>query len=491
MKTVVLVPSPEYRHYAGARIRYGRIAPALEQGGSSLVLQDLGDFAPERAEADVFIVSKCYDSRALVAAAVLAERGCLVGIDVFDDYFSQLGDSRLSRYHIWLSQILRSCSFALCSTDAMKRVVEQYQPQLPIHVMNDPGPAFDEQKLAQTLRLKSLHVREMREMIVAWFGNGDNPYFPVGLHDLAAFSSSLRELSRSGLDVQLRILTNSRALTADGLALVKSLPVPATIAEWSEDAEKDLLAEAFLAFLPVNFQPFSAAKSLNRAITALGAGCQVLSDGFPLYRAIDTLVYRDPNSLLQDIEDQSLRHSPDHIGEYQRLIERIASRTTEAGRLADFLSVLGRPTASSDTLVLLHGHASSGAAHKLVHSAGGLSVASPYCSARLGFDVVFQGRRDGLAMFVSEKAAKRLLPVQHSRLRPGSLVDGKRFMELAKTGTAAAAGESLSWSEAPLPFQLATYGESMRSISTRLTEAFGPCKILVSEMSPLPFSLLP
>src|SRR5262245_60762119 len=105
MKVHVLVPSEEYKNYAGARIRYGRLQPRLAKLGIKLTLQDIAEFDPDRAACDALIISKCHDARALVAAAAVANRGRLVGVDLFDDYFSQEADSRLSRFRLWLRQL--------------------------------------------------------------------------------------------------------------------------------------------------------------------------------------------------------------------------------------------------------------------------------------------------------------------------------------------------------------------------------------------------
>jgi hypothetical protein len=324
-------------------------------------------------------------------------------------------------------------------------------------------------------------------MSVAWFGVGDNPNFPVGVHDLVSFSGELRLLARRGIDVQLRVLTNARALTADRLSQLRRLPVPTNIAEWSEDAERELLRDAFVAFLPVNLQPFSTAKSLNRAVTALTAGCQVLSVGFSLYRQLESLVYRDPAALLNDVANGSLKHSPDQLAGFQEAMNAFASAAVESQGLAEFLRKVKGANATSDTLVLVHGHATNGLAHKLVQASGGLSVASPYCTAKLGFDVVFEGGLEGLRMFVSEKASKRLLGRVTLGAEPGPAISGKKFLEVKEPDTPAARVGKRSWARAPVPFQFATYADSMHHIRRRVAEAFGPCSMLLSESSPLPF----
>jgi hypothetical protein len=491
MKIVILAPSPEYASYAGARIRYGRIAPLLAQSDAELVLTDLGEFSAQQAEGDVFIFSKCHDSRALVAAAALRNRGRLVGIDLFDDYFSVNGDARLARFRNWLTQMVEMCDFALSSTEAMSSVARRYRPGLPVHVMNDPAADLRLNELPEILTAKAYQARQTRQLPVAWFGVGDNPNFPVGPHDLSAFAGALRELGRTGMDVQLRVLTNARALTAAGLAQLQSLPVATEVGEWSEAGERELLARAFVAFLPVNAQPFSIAKSLNRAVTALSGGCQLLSAGYPLYRPLDPLIYRDPQALLADLERDSLRLSPARLEQYRSAMEALASPDTEASRLVDFLRSLRPAGSAAGELVLVHGHGTSGAAHKSVQAAGGLSVASPYCTAALGFDVIFTPGLSGLDMLVSQKTKERLRPQLKNRTVMGTTVAGKSFLQVKDcerqmTGSEAA---TRTWGDAPLPFQLATYANSMREIRRRITEAFGPCHMIISETSPLPFTV--
>lgn len=492
MKIVVLVPSAEYRNYAGARIRYQRILPQLEAAGIELELHDISRFTPQSADADVLIVSKCHDARALVAAAIFGARGKLVGVDLFDDYFSQVGDSRMVRFRNWLSQMLSSCHFALCSTDQMAKVIHAYRADLPVHVMNDPASHLGIDKLPDILTRKLNDVRDTRRLIVGWYGVGDNPYYPVGLRDLAAFGASLAELRSNDLDVELRVLTNRRALNASGLSFLKQLPVRTVEREWSEKAEQELLGSAFAAFLPVSSQPFSAAKSLNRAITALTAGCQVLSVGFPLYSKLDSLIYRDALSLLADIENGTPRLSSDNFESYRKAIQMFASADGEAARLVEFLTRIQGAKSGGELLVLVHGYETNGTAHELIQAANGLSVASPYCRADLGFDVIFNGGIDMLGMFVSLQAASRLNPSFQQKLGSSSIFFGRKFLQIGENSRARHSSHAspVAWDETALPFQLATYGHSMAQIRSRIDAAFGACRVIVSESSPLPFALV-
>ena len=198
MKLVVVIPSPDYKSGAGARIRYGRLVDTLAARGVSLVLEGIAGFDARKVDCDAVLFSKCYDARALIAAHVLTRRGIRVGVDIFDDYFSQAADSRLVWLRSWLDQMLGSCAFALTSTAVTARLVEQYSPSVPVHILNDPAPIFDADGLAGRLREKRAAGLSSGLVHVAWFGMGDNPHFAVGLQDVAAFSDALSSLARHG-----------------------------------------------------------------------------------------------------------------------------------------------------------------------------------------------------------------------------------------------------------------------------------------------------
>jgi hypothetical protein len=299
----------------------------------------------------------------------------------------------------------------------------------------------------------------------------------------------LGALSRGEMDVELTILTNGRALGAEGLSLISRLPVPTRVVQWSEEAEDRLLADALLAFLPVNAQGFSAAKSLNRAVTALSAGCQVLSVGYPLYQALDALIYRDPETFLRDLADGSLRLSSAGLDDYVARMKALASAPVEARRLADFLSGL-KPAdrAVNGPLALVHGHSTRVDAHRLVQEAGGFSVASPFCSAALDFDVVFRARPFGLEMLLSRAAARRLARGTAVQLKAGRKIGGRAY-QIAEhpLDASSGCGEVSDAHLRPLPVQFATYKTTMHQIEKLMCEAFGPVRTIVSETSRLPF----
>lgn len=492
MKLTVLVPSEEYKNYAGTRIRYGRIGPELTSRGINLSIEAIASFDPVRSNCEMLLISKCHDARSLVIAAYLKDRGVLVGPDLFDDYFSDPIDSRLISYRAWLIQLAELSDFAICSTEAMADVVRTIRGRLPVHVMNDPGPCFDVDAMGSKLARKLASTLEQSTLRVAWYGVGDNPYFPVGLEDLSAFSSVLAELRRSSLDIRLTVLTNKRALSAHGLSLIEQLPVRSEVREWTEVAERELLAESFLAFLPVSAQPFSRAKSLNRAVTALSSGCQVLSAGYPLYGSLDAFLYRDPLQLVFDLERREMRFSPTKVVDYVETVGSLASRGEEAAKLARFLSDIA-PVAGLTVpapIMLVHGSSTREEAHGSVKSVGGLSIASPYTSAQFDFDVVFRGSPAGIEMLVARQAAPRLLSSVKAQLGRGERHHGKLYLPLKQSRPRSVSGgpPRLEWFNRSDAFQLATYRATMDFVGRQLEGAFGPGRIFVSEQSRLPFS---
>ncbi|MBA3729434.1 MAG: hypothetical protein H0W92_01305 [Sphingomonas sp.] len=491
MRIVVLIPSEDYRDNAGARIRYGRIAPSLAAAGHQLVLADLNSFDPLTSGFAVALFSKCHDARSLMCARVLAARGVRVGVDLFDDYFSQVHDSRITRYRDWLAELVPMIDFLLCSTPAMAKVARLYRVDCPIHVMNDPMIRQATGKLTSILAQKKTAAVANRTIDLCWFGMGDNPHFRVGLTDLAAFGADLAEPSMLGYTVRLKVLTNRRALDADGLSLLSRLPVDVTLEEWSPAAEAASLNRATACVLPVNAQQFSSAKSLNRAVSALSAGCQVLALGYPLYAPLHSLIYRDIMAMVRDVSCGDTLLRAETLGSYTSLMETLASPEKEAKDLVGFLEVALAASRHTDKyeippMAVIHGSVTSGAVHKFATRLGALAVRGPLCTAKLDYDVFFSGRvgQRSLDMFISEGALVRLLPDAREKVRKVGTIANRTVWSVTSRG----APDEGNWSEAPLPLQIATYANLVRDMRRQIRSAFGPVEVILSESSRHPFS---
>jgi hypothetical protein len=413
MRICVLLPDEPKAEQAGLRIRYQRIAAPLAELGHTLSLLPIQNLTRGTLGAhDIYVLSKCYDARALVAMRAIQAAGKRVGADFFDDYFSQSHDSRFARLRYWFREVVAGSDFALCSTPRMRDLVEQAAPTLPVHLMNDPAHNFQPETLRSLLREKLEKMAQTRLISVLWFGIGDNPNFPVGLRDLATFGDALDRLRHRGFAVHLKILTNQRAMTPRALAGLRRLATEWHLEEWSETREQELLADALVAFLPVNAQNFSIAKSLNRAVTALAAGAQVLSTGFPLYAPLEDFLYTDPLVLLADLERGMPRLRADTVDSLALRFSELADPVHEVRRLRSFLADIKKASVRNhpSAVAVVHGRETLGAVHKLAQRLGGLSVASPLSSASLSYDVRFSvaPESNDLVMAISAKHAPDL-----------------------------------------------------------------------------------
>jgi hypothetical protein len=505
MHLAVVIPDSHGPVPAGVRIRYQRIADQAQAQGHQVTILPLALLETDRTfAAQAYVFSKCHDVRSVLLAHALAARGRLVGVDLFDDYFSQTGNPRFVHLRQWLAQIIPALGFGLCSTPALAGLWARLTPGLPVHVMHDPAPPPEAPAdLAARLARKAARARATRVIDIAWFGTGDNPHLPVGIQDLAAHAGLLTRLGRQGHALRLHLLTNRRALTPDRLAQIARLPLPAHVTEWSEDAETALLHDSLLAFLPVNAQGFSVGKSLNRAVTALSAGAQVLSAGYPLYAAMGDLIYRDPAQVLTDLDRDTLRHGGARLPAFAAMLARLADPGRECARLAAFLDGLAPPAArpwpGPGVVAVIHGARSSEIVHRGIRNIGHMSVASPLVHLPWNFDVTPvrdpQGRHTDLLL--SQRGVNRLPPAWAARLADLAFPDGRSAPGVRLLPADLPPGPALL-DAGPLPPEplhrltaLAGQDAAMARTAALLRAVYGPVTFFVAEaaspwLSPLP-----
>mgnify|MGYP001284107060 CR=1 FL=1 len=94
MKITFIVPSSQWLTAAGVRIRYKRLEPSFNNKGCHISIIPLQDIT-ERCiqESDIVIISKVFSTDSLYLISLCRTLGIKVGLDLFDDYFS---DQRLS-----------------------------------------------------------------------------------------------------------------------------------------------------------------------------------------------------------------------------------------------------------------------------------------------------------------------------------------------------------------------------------------------------------
>ena len=304
MTIAILINGYSAINQAGTRIRYKRLVELnglLDQ--DIKIVTSMEDIMMIK-DLKILVIGKVMNSLAIAIAKVISEQNIAVGIDVFDDYYSNcLTITSYQRY--WLTTIDQYVSFYLCSTKRMQEVLNDLTLR-PIYVLEDPiSKSFSRARVKRLLQEKQETLATTNTLKITWFGIGDNPIFPVGIEDLHAWFDALVELKSTGRNIQLNVLTNKRALTTNRLLLLAQCPIPLILQEWNEELEAKVLEKTDIAFLPVNYQNFSLAKSPNRALTALVHGCQVLSPGYNLYQDLNDFIYTSGRSLASDIIKQS------------------------------------------------------------------------------------------------------------------------------------------------------------------------------------------
>ncbi|GAA4764114.1 hypothetical protein [Novosphingobium ginsenosidimutans] len=382
MKIQILVRSVDWLNSAGTRIRYARLKRQLKALGWHLAIDPIAAINDGlRLNADVYLFSKCQDSGAMMLAEMLREAGALVGFDLFDDYFSN-STSLAFGHRAFQRTMVNRVDFLLCSTKRMAEIASDFDPQVPVHVLNDPHDPISSASVAQSLRIRLEETQASRTIKLVWFGHGNNPIFPVGLNDAVAFGSELSALQQAGWLVQLHVLSNREALDEAIAGPLQTIPAEVTVEEWSEAGEAAALDRALVAFVPVNFQNFSTAKSLNRAVSALARGAQVLSPGYPLYDPLAPFIYKSVQELGDHLTSRELRLNEQSVQELASRLAAIADPKHEAEQLIRFLNRLkgcaARPVEERLMRGIIHGSASPPAIHRLCKSLGWLSLGSPF-----------------------------------------------------------------------------------------------------------------
>jgi len=493
MRICIVIQSEAFRDSAGMRIRYDRFQENLDGTGASIESLTIAELsAAKTLDHDVYVFCKTFETGALLLARRLRAAGKTVGQDVFDDYFSQYSDRRLQRFRNWLRDMAPATDYAVCSTPRMAEVLKAYLPAVKVTAIEDPVSGFDPAAVRRLADAKVAAARASRTLDVVWFGIGDNPYFPVGLIDLAACESALAQIERAGWTVNLRIVTNRRPFNGAGGEILRRLGTGFDLLEWSEEVELESLRRATVALVPVNAQSFSRAKSMNRAVTALNAGCQVLNLGYPLYERLGDFIYRSPEDLIVDLDAGEARASGSRVDDLATKLAELADprQAAEAFVAAarDALSNGPSKESSNRLVCLIHGRASQIGNHKAVGAIGGLSVSTPFTKGRWNFPVRFDRLGRELVMRTTpELAARHELPVRGED-------EAKQILDLkfVKIDTRAL-GLPQFLIDLPDPAHpilgLPIYEDVMRFVADACRKAFPGADVLVSDTSPIALAL--
>jgi hypothetical protein len=496
MRLLIVVPSSKHLDSAGVRIRYHRMREAWALLGIKAVVIPSDELFSNTglAPGDHVLFSKYYSMALVPLVRWLREHGHSVGIDLFDDYFSQHEDARLVRYRLWLREVSPYLSFGVVSTDPLLALLRPKLPAtVPIALVGDAAPPVDVGRALTLAARKAETARFSRRLSALWFGIGTNPFFSIGLRDLVAFSDELARLRELGWTVDLTILTNLDAVTPAVAAMLRTLPVRWSLRQWSIEAEDAALTDAFLCFLPVNGQAFSRAKTLNRAVSALSAGAQILSTGFPLYKALETFCYGSAEALAADLVVNRLRLRPaasdavlrtflDEAGAYS-MAERIHTVLQKSSK-SIYKPVNGiNPTREA----IIHGVVLDPLALTHADRLGILSIKSPFLRSKQEFDLEFRAEdaRDKTDLWIKEALLSKVAqPYQLSFVDSPSVNGYRRFVPASELPFVDALRFSKMSPHDP-EVRLATYGRVMRGIAGCVASLMPGTYCTVADRSPL------
>lgn len=491
MKICIVIQSEAFRKSAGMRIRYDRFRDCIADPDTSIEAITIATLAGSRTlDHDVYIFCKTFETSALLFARRVRAAGRIVGQDLFDDYFSQVSDSRLERFRTWLRQIAPVTHFAICSTPRMAEILRPYLPDIRIVPIDDPIIGYDPLMVGALAEAKVARARETRILNVAWFGIGDNPYFPVGLSDLVAFETDLAQFQDHGWQVRLKIATNRRPFEGNGAEILRGLSCELEVIEWTEQAERDALVAATVVLLPVNGQSFSRAKSMNRAVTALSGGCQVLSLGYPIYSRLDAFLYRSTGQLIDDlsagccrVRRETVPMLTDSLSQLANPFESAAAFVAEAQRA--YHEAPSEKDMPARLVCLIHGRASVISEHKQVMALRGLSISTIFTVATWNFPVRFDLVDREIRMRAIPALVDRYaLPVMGDAAAP-VLIGDLAFcdVDIASLGITPLR-IFLSPDRHPL-HDLVLYQDVMRVVAACCRACFGEVDLVFTDVSPL------
>lgn len=246
------------------------------------------------------VFSKAYDARALGLATTLASRGKKVCFDICDNHFFGAEGSavlidrknRLERmlglaHHVTVSTpVLRSqIAEAFPGTAAKMSVIPDPLDRLATTPSPDPGPA----SRVHLWRLRRFLASHQPRLKLIWFGNHGVPHADGGMADLHRVREPIEAAHRS-LPLTLTVVSNSYRKYRSVRAGWK---VPTLYLPWNRDSFWTVLRMHDVAILPITRNPFTEAKTINRAATALLADLGVVADAIPGYEELRPHIFLD------------------------------------------------------------------------------------------------------------------------------------------------------------------------------------------------------
>ena len=139
---------------------------------------------------DVYIFAKTYTAASCLLAWRMRQCGKPVGVDVFDDYFTQTANARMLRYRSWFAAMAGLMDFFLCSTERLGEAIRQLLGGKPLAVIADPAEGFDVQQLETV-------CQQLHTLLAADDGNAERVLNQHAVLLAAAFGQQFTELQEA------------------------------------------------------------------------------------------------------------------------------------------------------------------------------------------------------------------------------------------------------------------------------------------------------
>jgi len=270
-----VAPTPEQ---SSARLRCYRPCEYLRSAGWQCEIFDPGRMDRYR----VVVFQKAYTPNDLDVADHLRGLGVRTVFDLCDNHLYVPPDrpdfrERADR----LRRMIDRVDAVSVATPELARFIDR-----PTTVIDD---ALDDVPvdLWSPIRTVGRRWRGRRPLRLVWFGNAGEMSPPFGLIDLARVVPAL-EAMHARSPVSLTVVSNSRAAFDKHLSGVQ---FPVHYHEWATSRFVRLFRGHDLCLIPVNVNPFTVCKTVNRLALSLLLGVPAIADWIPSYEELRDSVF--------------------------------------------------------------------------------------------------------------------------------------------------------------------------------------------------------
>jgi hypothetical protein len=267
------VATPEL---ASARLRGYLPCKYLQQAGWACEM-----YQPAHVEQyHTVVFLKAYAPEDLELAERLRRQGTRTIFDLCDNHFHDPEQRPVYRERAErLRRMIHRVDAITVSTPELAKLVPR-----PSTVIDD---ALDEIRADWTgSMVRWFHKRFRRPLRLVWFGNAGHDYPRFGMIDLKDLLPILNRIA-AGRAIHLSVISNSRDMFAAHMA---GANFPVAYHEFQTATFQRTFRSHDVCLIPVEANPFTVCKTINRPALSLLLGVPVVCDMIPSYRELDPYV---------------------------------------------------------------------------------------------------------------------------------------------------------------------------------------------------------